>query len=226
MVSRSEGYAAGAWKEKRNLECAEQFFVDVLGYRPTRITDPDQNYQLGDFRFPAATLECKGQGIDPEKYPQNFIEVCEVTNSAKHARGCESLCRILALGPQELAGVPIQDRRKVPAHELQRQFGSPPSVSVSIANFSAASHVMYVNAEEGGRHVYIYKGAHLLELIRRAVRASGMQRGAGRSNEDTFSVRVALPPLRWRRPHAAWSYSGTGDAASSVAELKMALGIA
>src|SRR5579863_8142862 len=108
LVSRNLGYRLAQGKEEPALQCAEKFFQDVVGITLTRITDATDNWQKGDFLAPSgATIECKGQGIDPAKYPQNFVEVFEITNNQKHAGGFEQLAKVLGIDERVLEKVQV-----------------------------------------------------------------------------------------------------------------------
>lgn len=220
MVSRSEGYRRALGKEEGALTVAAKLMREVVGVELRRIEDRAENYERGDFRAPSGcTLECKGQPIDPVKYPQNFVEVFEETRNADHASGLSELAVLLDMSEEQLAAARVRDRRRPPRG--QTKVGRVPNVSVSIHTFAAASYVIYVNTF--GRVVYVYDSRELLNLIREAVRVHGFQRGMGRSNEDTYAVLVGLPSAIWRGDMNGWTFTGTGDREGIIAGLRAAL---
>lgn len=209
MVSRNEGYALGRGKEGPALEMASEFFRRVIGVEPSVVTDKDENWERGDIRFPSGQYaECKGQPIDPEKYPLNFVEVCEVTENPFHADGMERLASALGVGYWELADADVWDNR--PGRKELVPFGEPAFVSPSFHTISSARVTVYVNATSPTAHIYLYGRSEIGKLVRdELLRGEGMVRGAGRSNEDTFGVKVPLPMMRWTsREGGGWEYSG------------------
>lgn len=222
MISRAEGYRRSKGKEEPALRCVEDFFA-ALGVPLVRIDEELENRRLGDLKSAAGrTIECKGQPIDPIRYPRNFVEVFEVTNSQKHGQGFPRLAALLGMSQEQLAQVRVDDKRwsAWPKHEV---LGAPPSVSVSIQSIASSELTVYINAANGGVHLYVYDSGDLMELIREAVRAEGLKRGMGKSNVDTFAVLVRLPPFRWSRENGAWSYGGDGEELDAVANLRARL---
>jgi hypothetical protein len=126
-VDRNEGYRRGAGKEAVSLELVREFLREALGEEATRIDDPEANYRLGDLRCSSldATIEVKGQPIDPGKYPMNFIEVFEDTSVGaldRHARGFDDVAARLGLSPAELAATRVQrfDKPGRPVEQVGR----------------------------------------------------------------------------------------------------------
>jgi hypothetical protein len=218
VVSRSEGYLRGAGKEALALASVQEFFRLVVGVPLDVITDAQENYRLGDLRSAAGVyMECKGQPIDPQRYPQNFVEVFEQTHNPEHANGFDEVAELLDLTPEALSNVVVtlRDRSRV-------RLGRLPSVGVSIHSFFSAPLTTYVNYEEGGRWIYVYDRQELTNHIKEAV-PRGLRRGVGNSNEDTFSVFVPIAARRWQRVRGGWQWAGTGPAEASVAHLRAAL---
>lgn len=207
MVSRAQGYRAGAGKEGPALAVVEAFFEERFGIPLSRITDPEENFRIGDFRLPdGATIECKGQPIDPGRYPENFVELFEVTTNARHAGVFEHLCRLLNVSPPDLAALRLWDGRNGSWDVV----GTHENVSVSVTSIAAASHTVYVNPSNGGTYLYLYEREELLDAIRARMRA-GLLRGVGRSNDDTFAVKAALARARWASSGATWEWIGDGS---------------
>jgi hypothetical protein len=219
MVTRGEGYRRSAGKEAIALEVAGLFFGNALDTRVDVITDKDDNYALGDFKTSSgATIECKSQPIDPVKYPLNFVEVFEVTHNDMHLGGLAALAELLDMSVDQLATVPVwmsKQRRSMP-------LGRPERISVSIRSIAGSAATCYVNPLMGGRHVYVYGRDELMAAITKAV-AQGLVRGAGKSNDDTFAVKIPLADRRWSRgDDFDWQWHGIGvetDAIESLQEL-------
>jgi hypothetical protein len=205
MVSRRDGYREGMPKEEAALHVLETFYSHKFGVSLQRISDADENYRLGDFRLPSGrTIECKGQPIDPVRYPSNFVEVFEVTNNARHAGG---LARVAAL-----LDIPLVDLERAAVRDIPRSrrqpLGHPPRVSVSLTSIAGSHFTAYVNPDDGGRHIYIYRRDELLKHVQTAVMRE-LLRGAGKSNEDTLAVLIPLSLWRWARTKdQGWQYQG------------------
>lgn len=203
MVSRNEGYRRGAGKEAVAISILREFLRETAGNPGTVIDDPDENYLHGDLRFsPAVTLECKGQPIDPDRYPQNFVEVFETTRNPRHSGGFAGVAGLLGLDEAALAAVTVRTGATTSA------LGVLPFVSTSITSIASSALTAYVNYNDGGRHIYLYRRDEILGHLRRAVVGNGLVRGAGNSNEDTFAVFVPLPSMRWARRNGAWVATG------------------
>ena len=218
MVSRSEGYQRAAGKEALALAVVQEFFRVIIGLQLDPITDPDENYRLGDLRSAAGVaMECKGQPIDPLRYRQNFVEVFEQTDRPNHADGFSEVARLLGLTAQQLAkvGVTLSDGTKV-------IFDWVPHVSVSMHSFFNSPLTTYVNYQDGGRWIYIYDRRELTNHIKAAV-PRGLRRGIGKSNEDTFSVFVPIADKRWQRIKGDWQWAGVGDPGPAVTHLRAVL---
>jgi hypothetical protein len=186
-----------------------EFFRRVVGVEPRVVTEAGENWECGDLLFPSgAYAECKGQPIDPERYPLNFVEVCEVTDNPRHADGMDRLAACLGVDYWELADADVWDDRA--GHKELLPFGEPRMVSPSFHTISSARVTAYVNATSPTAHIYLYGRNEIVGLVREAVvRGDGMVRGAGRSNEDTFGVKIPLPAMRWTsREGGGWEYAG------------------
>jgi hypothetical protein len=217
MVSRSEGYRRGAGKEQLAVAILQDFLLDKLEYSGEVITDPDDNYRHGDLRFPTgSTIECKGQPIDPVRYPQNFVEVFEVTRNDRHSGGLSQAASLLGLSLNELEDAKVRFRSS------ESRVGKLPRVSVSITSISYATATAYVNYLNDGRHLYFYRRDEILSHIRTAVRR-GFVRGAGNSNEDTFAVFIPLARMRWVKVNQDWQSSGEDSEEDALAQLSNAL---
>ena len=218
MVTRNEGYRRGAGKEDLSIAILQEFLRSRIGNPGTVINDPQENYLHGDLRFPRpATIECKGQPIDPGKYRQNFVEIFEVTANPRHADGFGSLASALGLEPRVLAATNVR------AGGTTSQVGVLPFVSVSIRSIVSSAFTAYVNYKDGGKHIYLYSRDEILGHIRSALRGNGFVRGAGNSNEDTFAVYVPLPGMRWSRQAGVWTANGSVTEDAAVAALASAL---
>lgn len=217
MVTRNEGYGRGAGKEELALAALRGFLKEKIGHRGEEITGYEDNYRLGDLSFPTGvTVECKGQPVDPARYPQNFVEVFEVTANDLHLGG---LARAA-----ELLGMPVDDlvRTRVRARGAAGVVGNQQRVSVSISSIAAAGFTAYVNYLDGGRHIYVYERDELMGHIRTAAR-QGFVRGAGNSNEDTFAVFVPLSRMRWSRNGTDWRATGDEPEQDSLGRLSRSL---
>ena len=204
MVTRNEGYGRGAGKEELALAALRGFLKEKIGHHGDEITGYQDNYRLGDLSFPTGvTVECKGQPVDPARYPQNFVEVFEVTRNDLHLGGLARTAELLGMSAEDLT------RTRVRARGATGVVGNQQRVSVSISSIATAGFTAYVNYMDGGRHIYVYERDELMGHIRTAAR-QGFVRGAGNSNEDTFAVFVPLPAMRWARDGGRWVASGTG----------------
>ena len=218
-LSRSEGYRRGAGKEEDGLRVTEEFFRSVVEISLERIDDPQENYEQGDFRSPnGGTLECKRQPIG--RYPRNFIEVCERTSgrNAAHLTGFEDLASVLAIDFGDLMQVGVNERG------VRSAFGRPTAISVSVTSLLRAAYWVYVNPASSQRFLYIYRSRDLLDLVRKAVKADGLELGKGNSNDDTYAVLVPNPAWRWTSKHDAdWRFSGEGSETTALHALRTSL---
>lgn len=217
MVSRSEGYRRAAGKEALALGCLRQLLQAKVGASGQEIAGYENNYRYGDLRFATGrTIECKGQPIDPDRYPNNFVEVFELTANSEHEGGLERLASLLSMSMQELQQASVRFRGS------KSSVGNPKLVSVSITSIASSAFTAYVNYSSGGRHIYLYERDEIVQHIRRASRR-GFVRGAGNSNEDTFAVFVPIAEMRWKRSVTAWDWSGDGAEADAVGRLRTVL---
>lgn len=204
-ISRSAGYVAGAGKEEGALHVFEMFLEEQFKASATRITEALENYEYGDFRFESGnTVECKGQPIDPTVFRRNFVEVFEDTArgaQARHASGFSAVADALGVESEALAALRVTANPKRSRLQSRPSLGRLPFVSASIHTFVRAAGVAYVNA--GKEVIALYEGKQLLALVREAMTQDGLMRGAGRSNDDTFSVFVPYPTLIWARMGAS-----------------------
>lgn len=223
-LSRSEGYRRGAGKEEAGLVVAESFVDDHVGVQMERITDAEENYWLGDLRAPSgATIEVKRQPIDPDRYPQNFVEVFEVTANPRHQAGFADLSELLGVQPDVLAQTRVRDHRHRGASGL---LGRPEAMSISVRSMFGSALTAYVNPGTSGiAHIYLYRSDEIVGAIREAVARDGLRRGMGQSNDDTFAVLVPLARFRWSaRAGQPWQYVGEGTEAAALTTLRTALG--
>ncbi|MGA1361795.1 MAG: hypothetical protein ACO36A_02610 [Ilumatobacteraceae bacterium] len=217
MVTRNEGYGRGAGKEELALTALRGFLTEKIGNAGDEITGYDDNYRMGDLRFPSGTtVECKGQPIDPARYTQNFVEVFEVTRNDLHMGGLDRAAELLGMSVADLT------RTSVRVRGTTGTVGDQPRVSVSISSIATAGFTAYVNYVDGGRHIYVYERDELMGHIRTAARR-GFVRGAGNSNEDTFAVFVPLSRMRWSRSGASWRAAGDEPEQESLARLSRSL---
>jgi hypothetical protein len=202
MISRRDGYRSSAGKEQISIAVLQEFFRDKIGNSGELIVGAEENYRMGDLRFPQGlTIECKGQPIDPERYPQNFVEVFEVTENDRHVGGLSQIAELLDMTIDEIAQTSVRFQG------VESKVGNPPRVSVSITSICAAAYTAYVNSTNGGLHIYLYSHNEIVSHLRVAIR-KGFVRGAGKSNEDTFAVFVPLAQMRWTKRNDLWSVSG------------------
>jgi hypothetical protein len=210
MITRREGYIRSAGKEAPALAATEEFFKQAIGVDLIRIIDAETNYLHGDFSTAAGvTIECKGQPIDPGRFKQNFIEVCEYTETAKHADGFANLAILLNMSEDALSRVRI----KLRGRGTPTPFGRPECLSVSITSIGGSAFTVYINVNGG--HIYVYRSDELIDQIRTAV-PHGMGRGVGRSNEDTLSVFTPNADWRWLRDSNRWIWNGTASESLAV----------
>ena len=206
MISRSEGYRRGQGKERLALN-ALRSFANQKDISLDEITDAEENYRHGDFLVAnGSSIECKGQPIDPYKFPNNFVEVCEITQNPLHSGGFDNLAACLDLSAQDLESVRVSNR----STGTKSAFGRPACISVSLTPMLGSSITAYVNAAYGGRHIYLYRRDEILDHVKAAV-PRGVVRGAGMSNEDTIAVFIPVSEWRWERTAQAWTYSGSGS---------------
>lgn len=219
-ISRSDGYRYGRGKGEAGVQVVQGFLRTELDVPTDEITGREDNYRSGDLRAPSGqTLEVKRQDIDPRRYPQNFIEVFELTSGANpdHAAGFQTLAQLLDLGTDRLSQVTVHDRRA----RARGPLGEPPAVSVSIQSIVGSSFTAYVNpGTRGPAHLYLYDVAEIVAYIRR-VAPRGFDRGLGRANNDTCSVFVPLAANRWSaETDGPWVYTGDRDEAIEVARIR------
>lgn len=226
-ISRSAGYKAGAGKEEAALRTFESLLAARFKVSATRVTDAQENYEFGDFRFERGnTVECKGQPIDPAVYEQNFIEVFEDTSRGAqphHATGFDLVAAAAGMQPDALAALPVRANPKRSRLRSRSSLGRLPFVSASIHTFVHAVAVAYVNSEKG--IVALYESKQLLNMVRDAMTKGGLMRGAGRSNDDTFSVFVPYPDLIWERTATSFRFAGTGAGDAAEAEARKLFGV-
>ncbi|MDZ4179909.1 MAG: hypothetical protein U1E29_11880 [Coriobacteriia bacterium] len=205
------------------MQVADDFFQQVMGLAQERITDREENYRFGDLRFPGGTVECKGQPIDPAKYPQNFVEVFEAPGNLQeyHLGGFEQVAEYLGADPAEFENVMVAERRSGYGGG-EAQLGWFDHVSVSIASMVGSEYVVYVNSRAG--HLYLYVSDDLIQLIADEVMAGGLMRGAGMSNDDTFAVKIPLSRMRWRRGDGIWAWTGDDGLEAAVSDVRTVLG--
>jgi hypothetical protein len=219
VVSRSEGYRRGAGKEEGGLVVAEKFFGAHVGVELTRVMDADENYLAGDFRAPSGkSIECKRQPIDPVKYANNFVEVCEETRNPRHEGGGVLLAGLFGITEDQLAAVSVTRRG------VRTKFGTPEHLSVSVRSIAGSVLTVYVNPGPPA-HLYVYESAALMGAIKGAMRFKGLVRGAGMSNEDTFAVFVPAPAARWTTGfgETSWRLSGPGSEAGLLQRIRQVL---
>jgi hypothetical protein len=97
--------------------------------------------------------------------------------------------------------------RDIP-NSRREPLGHPPRVSVSLTSIAGSHFTAYVNPEDDGRHIYLYRRDELLKHVQIAVMRE-LLRGAGKSNEDTLAVLIPLSLWRWSRTRDQdWAYQG------------------
>jgi hypothetical protein len=202
MISRSDGYNRSAGKEQISIAVLQEFFRDKIGNSGELIVGAEENYRVGDLRFPQGlTIECKGQPIDPERYPENFVEVFEVTENDRHFGGLGRIAELLGMTIDEIAQTNVRFRGS------DTKVGKPTRVSVSITSICTAAYTAYVNSTSGGLHIYLYSRTEIVNHLRAAIRR-GFVRGVGNSNEDTFAVFVPISQMRWTKQNGLWNVAG------------------
>lgn len=217
VVNRNEGYRKSAGKEQLSIAVLQEFFQDKLGHRGSLIDGQEDNYRLGDLRFPrGATIECKGQPIDPVRYKQNFVELFEATRNDLHLGGLQRFADLLHLNVSEVS------RAKVRFRGSTTEVGELPRVSVSITSMVSAAFTAYVNYISGGQHIYVYERNEILSHIRTGF-SGGLVRGAGNSNEDTYAVFIPLAEMRWSRVREGWAASGSEPESAALSRFADAL---
>ena len=217
MISRRDGDVRGAGKEQLSSAILQKLFKTMIGLSGETILGAQDNYENGDLRFPTgATIECKGQPIDPNRYQQNFVEVFEVTNNPQHDEGFKRLGDVLRITPDRLAKIPVT------FGSTKDLLGRQTRVSLSVLSMHHASYTAYVNYEDAGRFIYLYEQDEIVNLVREAA-LKGLRRGAGNSNEDTFSVFVPIAKMRWGRLGSDWVYEGVGSEVGKLEVLKSLL---
>ena len=216
-ISRSSGYRRSQGKEGPGLDALEEFMLATVGVALRRVYDADENYNLGDFiALSGATIECKRQPIDPGRYPQNFVEVCEATQNPRHLGGYTELATILDVEARPRVDLVWSPPRSSSTYRLADE----PRLSISIHTFVRAALVGYVNP---GQHIYIYPSDKLLAEIRRAALERPLVRGAGNSNADTFAAYVPLADWRWSKHGTTWAYMGRGREDDAIDAIKTEL---
>lgn len=224
-ITRNAGYRRSQGKEEPAILMAQMFLRAVADISTDRIEDPKENYERGDLRVSpsGATIEVKGQPIDPKRYPKNFVEVFEDTTSgqqAHHAGGLARVAEILGLDVEAL------QERPVVRHDrggMRERLGTIPFVSASINSIHGSAATIYVNVQQG--FLYFYGRDELLTAVGTAVRHGAFERGKGLSNSDTHAVLVQLPALRWSLAGGAWEFRGKGGVQTPVGEVRRILSV-
>jgi hypothetical protein len=204
-ITRTEGYKLGVSKEQGALDVFTDFMSQKLNIDAEFITDKTENWKSGDFKLSNGKyIEVKGQPVDPEKYPVNFIEIGEVTDKPYHANGYKVLEDILKLS-SPLSDVKVFDKPKSSYYKL----GEPYALSVSIASMGNNTTYAYVNQTK--EIVYLYTAKTLLNLIRESLVKRGIVKGAGKSNEDTLGLFVPNATAIWKKINGEWKFIGSGS---------------
>jgi hypothetical protein len=204
-ITRTEGYKLGVSKEQGALDVFEDFMKHKLNIDVEFVTDKTENWKQGDFKLSNGKyIEVKGQPVDPEKYPVNFIEIGEITNKPYHTDGFKQLQDVLGL-TFPLSDVKVWDKPKNAGYSL----GEPYALSVSIASMGNNTTYAYVNQTK--EIVYLYTAATLLGLLRDALAKKGIIKGAGKSNEDTLGVLVPNAKAIWKKENGEWKFIGSGE---------------
>lgn len=205
VITKNESYRLSGGKEQAALSVARRFFSEVVGLEPVVVTDKWENILCGDLRFPSGQYaECKGQPVDPYKYANNFVEVCEATTNPDLIGGMGSLSSLLGIPMDDLSSVPVKNHDGTVS-----PFGYHPLLHNSLESISHSRVTLYVNSTAG--HVYAYGRNEIIRAVSSAVSSKGMLRGAGNSHEDTFGALTALPVMRWELRGDEWSYFGPSD---------------
>lgn len=163
-------------------------------------------------------MECKGQAIDPQRHPQNFVEIFEITDHNRYEGGFQRLAALLEMSEDGLAALPVWVQKT----RRRDVVGRPSkSVDVAIESFVGSAATIYVN-NVSGRHIYVYRRNELMAAIKKAI-PQGLLRGVGKSNDETFAVKIPLADRRWSRgDDFVWKWRGVGvetDAIESLQEL-------
>jgi hypothetical protein len=204
-ITRTEGYKLGVSKEQGALDVFEDFMKHKLNIDAEFVTDKTENWKKGDFKLKNGKyIEVKGQPVDPEKYPVNFVEIGEITNKPYHTEGYKDLGDILSLS-SPLSDVKVLDKSTNARYNL----GEPYALSVSIASMGNNTTYAYVNQTK--EIVYLYTAKTLLNFIREALDKRGIIKGAGKSNEDTLAVLVPNAAAIWKKTNGEWKFIGNGD---------------
>jgi hypothetical protein len=203
-MTRAEGYRIGISKEKYALATFEDF-MSHYQIESTFVTDKDENWQYGDYKLANGKyIEVKGQPVNPDKHPVNFVELGEITSKDYHRSGFSSLKEML--GVDDLESKSIRNNAK----KTWETFGNPECFSFSLKSLSNGSTWAYVNSFDN--IIYIYSASSLKNGIINAIKNErALVRGAGKSNEDTIAAFVSLPVAIWRKIDNKWVYTGTGD---------------
>ena len=213
MVTRAEGYRNSQGIEQIVSQVFHAFASEALEWNLTDIRDPEQNYLRGDYCLPSGKfIECKGQPIDPNRYPQNFVEVFERTSNPRHLGGQEALSSLLGQTLPALQAAKVYNAKS----KTREVLGQIDCLSISIRSIFSAEFTGYVNYSDGGRFVYLYTQEEISRHVM-ATSLNGFLRGAGRSNEDTYAVLIPLSRHRWVRERPGWSYCGDGAQEEIVA---------
>ena len=225
-ISRAEGYRRSAGKEEPALRLAERFLRDVIGVDVERIVGPDENYRLGDLRLPSsgATIEVKGQPVDPMRYPRNFVEVFEVVGRGRrqgHLAGFKLLHDALGISADECAVLPVRQRRR--GRALTNALGRPERLSFSLQSVFGSAATIYVNTADAW--IYFYSRDELVDHVRVAA-AGGFERGMGRSNDDTHAVLVPVARSVWREAGGGWAWHGSETERDAIVRARKLLGTA
>lgn len=221
MISRAEGYRRSVGKEHKGLKLATSFLSDVLQLTAVPVHDKERNYSHGDLLIRGKYyIEVKSQPINPVKHPQNFVELFEITANPKHAGGFERIVELLNTSRERLAAVQVKPGSRVV------QLSNPPMISVSIESSARASWVVYTNPYSDVKFIYVYERALFHQEITSSLWRTGLIRGAGRSNVDTFAVFISLPPAIWKYSlSTSWQFIGNGNEADVKLALRQSLSL-
>ncbi|MEQ1933167.1 MAG: hypothetical protein ABL962_04725 [Fimbriimonadaceae bacterium] len=223
---RAAKYRAGHGKEEIAINLAQDFLRSVLGVESGFVEDAQLNYECGDLRCGEKWVEVKGQGINPQKYDQNYVEIFEgPLPSTKHSDFAE-LAASLKIDEDVLSRVlftpytMINGRKRAVSREC---LGQIQPVSISITNFLKTSAVIYANNWiEGLRYLCVYDSTDLFQQCREAILNNLLTRGRGLSNFVTYAVNIPYSDMIWLIEDDVWTYSGH-DEALAIAEVKSLL---